>query len=201
MDSPSEEIIKAAIKGSIKYPLNEEPSSLSSEEKKQAIAHHFREIMRILNLDLSDSSLEKTPERVAKMYIDEIFSGLEETNFPSISLISSPLNHPQIITTTVNYTSFCEHHFVPMEGTCEISYIPNQYVIGLSKIPRVVKYFAKRPQLQERLTQQIGDALSILLETQDLSVTLTAKHFCVVARGIESQGSTTTTTFKKGKFT
>src|SRR5262249_24101403 len=161
--------------------------NLSNEEKIAYIATRFREIMEVLGLDLSDASLSRTPERVAKMYVNEIFSGLDPSQFPSISFIDDDYKHAgrsNMIFMKVNFCSFCEHHFVPMIGTAHVAYVPFRKLIGLSKIPRLVRFFANRPQVQERLTAQIADSLAILLETEDVAVSLKAEHYCIKARGI-----------------
>ncbi len=177
----------------------------TSEEKIDIISGHFRAIMETLGLDLSDPSLMKTPERVAKMYVHEIFSGLHPEAFPSISMFPAPADschHTGFLITKTSFISFCEHHFVPMIGTAYIAYIPNNAVIGLSKISRIVRYFSSRPQLQERLTDQISRALQKLFKHENLAILIEAEHLCVLARGVKDEDSTTTTlrlcgTFKK----
>lgn len=175
------------------------PNSLTDEEKIEAIEKHFIGIMQVLGLDLNDDSLMLTPHRIAKMYVKEVFSGLNPENFPKMTFIK---NHTQshLVFTEVNFSSFCEHHFVPMQGKAYIAYIPHEKLIGLSKIPRIVKYFASRPQVQERLTTQIADSLATLLETENVAVSLTAQHFCVIARGVENENSHTTTNVLRGAF-
>lgn len=176
---------------------------LSNEQKIEYIAKRFREIMEVLGLDLTNDSLANTPQRVAKMYVNEIFSGLDEKNFPEISFFenaSQPNQRSSIVFTKVNFNSFCEHHFVPMNGTAFVAYLPNDKLIGLSKIPRLVRYFARRPQLQERLTAQIADSLAILLETENVAVSIVAQHFCIIARGIEDAESRTITNVLRGDF-
>lgn len=178
-------------------------SELNKDEKIAYIAKRFEEIMNALGLDLTDDSLAGTPYRVAKMYVNEIFSGLEVENFPSISTVEDHYKHsekPNSLFMKVNFTSFCEHHFVPMVGTAWISYLPNRKLIGLSKIPRIVRYFARRPQLQERLTAQIADSLAYLLDTEDVAVSLSAEHYCIVARGIEEEDSHVITNVLRGEF-
>ncbi len=177
--------------------------NLDSEQKIDIIEGHFREIMRTLGLDLTDPSLAKTPRRVAKMYVNEVFSGLDTSNFPSITLIPDHYHEGQegnLVLVKVEFTSFCEHHFVPIHGTAHVAYLPNGQLIGLSKIARVVRYFSRRPQLQERLTAQIADSISILLDTDHVAVSLTAIHYCVIARGIEDQAGTATTQVLRGNF-
>lgn len=184
-------------------PIAESAPDMEDEEKIAYIAERFKEIMVCLGLDLEDESLARTPERVAKMYVNEVFSGLKPDTFPSISVVDNQFQHSKrgnLVFLKVNFHSFCEHHFVPMNGTAFIAYIPGSKIIGLSKIPRIVRYFARRPQLQERLTAQIADALSMLLETEHVAVSLTAQHFCVMARGIEDDDSHTTTNVLRGDF-
>lgn len=177
--------------------------SVSDEEKMTIIAEHFREIMITLGLDVEDESLAQTPNRIAKMYVKEIFSGLNPKNFPDISLVKDhdlPLHQSSIVFVSVSFISFCEHHFVPMKGTAYVAYRPRGKLIGLSKIPRIVRYFARRPQLQERMTAQIADCLSQILETDDVAVSITASHFCVLARGVHDQSSHTITNVLRGGF-
>ncbi len=187
----------------IPSPIVAKNLQLSREDKIEKIASHFRQIMETLGLDLDDPSLDKTPDRVAKMYVDEVFSGLSLENFPRVSFVEDPVqteSSSSFISLKAGFTSFCEHHFVPFSGQAYIAYRPNGKLIGLSKIPRIVRYFAKRPQLQERLTAQIADALSILLETEDIAICVIATHFCVVARGVEDENSQTTTHHFRGCF-
>lgn len=184
-------------------PTKEQIHPLNKSAKIELIASHFKQIIEILGLDLSHPSLKDTPERVAKMYINEVFSGLDHNSFPEISFFPDEFHHehhPHQILVKVTFTSFCEHHFVPMEGVAYVAYIPNQKLIGLSKIPRIVRYFARRPQLQERMTAQIADCLAMLLETEDVAVSINARHFCVIARGIEDPHSHTVTNVLRGQF-
>lgn len=174
---------------------------LSDKERKEKIAFHFREIMKLMELDLSDDSLINTPERIAKMYVDEIFSGLKYENFPKIMLIKNKMQFDEMVTIRdITFTSICEHHFVMIDGKVTVSYIPKEYVIGLSKINRIVTFFSQRPQVQERLTQQILVALQTLLETNNVAVSISATHYCVKARGIKDVNSATTTTALGGAF-
>lgn len=176
---------------------------LSNEEKIAIIADHFEKIMEVLGLDLTDNSLARTPQRVAKMYVEEIFSGLDLKKFPTISFMDNDFAHKNqsnLVFVKVNFNSFCEHHFVPMNGMAYVAYVPNKKLIGLSKIPRIVKYFASRPQVQERLNAQIADSLAILLETDSVAVSIHAQHFCVIARGIENSNSHTITNVLRGSF-
>ena len=175
-----------------------------TEEKKiKQIAEKFRDILDILELDISDNSLQKTPERVATMYVKEIFSGLSKENFPSISLFDtfpSDKHFHDMVFLKVGCTSFCEHHFVPMIGDVYVAYIPNKKLIGLSKVPRIVNYFAKRPQLQERLTTQIVECLQETLEIEDVAASSMMVHHCVRARGVSDQNGHTITNVLRGKF-
>jgi len=175
--------------------------SLSSNERKQQIEGHMSEIMRLLNLDLKDDSLVETPKRVAKMYVDEIFSGLDYNNFPKITLIENKMDFDEIVTVRdITLTSVCEHHFVTIDGKATVAYIPKDKVIGLSKINRIVQFFSQRPQVQERLTQQILIALQTLLGTSNVAVSIDAVHYCVKARGVRDVSSSTMTTSLGGLF-
>lgn len=184
-------------------PISKDAQRYSDEEKIALIADHFSEILEILGLDLEDESIKKTPYRIAKMYVQEVFSGLNPDNFPESSFIPDQdigLKNSNTVFMKVSFTSFCEHHFVPFHGKAYISYLPNKRLIGLSKIPRIVRYFAKRPQVQERLTAQIADALSLMLDTENVAVSIIAEHFCVIARGIEDAHSDTITNHLRGVF-
>lgn len=177
--------------------------SRTPEEKETIIAQHIRAIMEVLGLDMSSESLLRTPERVASMYVREVFSGLDPREFPDMALfddedISATGEH--IVVTKVSLVSFCEHHLVPMVGRAHIGYIPRGTIIGLSKIARLARYFSMRPQLQERLTAQIGDCLATILGHPDVAVLVTAQHGCVIARGAKNESSETTTLYAKGLF-
>ncbi|OCG06928.1 GTP cyclohydrolase I FolE [Gilliamella sp. wkB178] len=175
--------------------------TMDNSERKVKIESHFREIMKLMELDLSDDSLSETPHRVAKMYVDEIFSGLYYENFPKITLIENKMQVDEMITVrNISLTSICEHHFVTIDGKATVSYIPKDSVIGLSKINRIVKFFSQRPQVQERLTQQILVALQTLLGTVNVAVSIDATHYCVKSRGVEDSSSITTTTALGGGF-
>lgn len=176
-------------------------NNLSPKEKKDKIAHLFTEIMETLGLDLSDDSLKETPLRVAKMYVDEVFYGLETTSFPKITLVENKFDYDHsVIEVNIVTNSHCEHHFVPIIGKTHIAYIPNKKVLGLSKLNRIVDYFAKRPQIQERLTLQIHQALVTILETQNVAVVTDAMHACVKTRGIKDVTSMTRTSKLSGVF-
>ncbi len=174
---------------------------LSTDDKIAIIQKHFSEIMKTLGLDLTDDSLTDTPKRMAKMYVNEIFSGLDTKNFPKITVIENKMQYDQMVCVqNIELMSVCEHHFQPIDGFATVAYIPNKKVIGLSKLNRVVDYFARRPQVQERLTMQITDCLVYLLGTQDVAVHINAKHYCVISRGIQDTHSTTTTADLRGAF-
>lgn len=184
-------------------PLAKKRPALSEAEKIEGIAFHFKAIMEILGLDLEDDSLARTPQRVAQMYVKEVFSGLDEANFPEISFFEEEFHHEHkanIVFLKVGFTSFCEHHFVPMQGFAYVAYLPKSKLIGLSKIPRLVRFFARRPQLQERLTAQIADSLALLIQSDNVAVSITANHHCVIARGIQDESSHTITNVLRGEF-
>ena len=186
---------------SLETPMKEDAFELSDEEKKEHIAFHFREIMETLVLDLSDDSLKGTPERVAKMFIDEIFSGLDPKNKPKVALFENKYQYDQmLVEKNISFYSNCEHHFVPIIGKAHVAYISSGKVIGLSKLNRIVQYYAKRPQVQERLTNQIASELQSVLGTEDVAVIIDAKHLCVSSRGIKDDTSTTITSFYGGVF-
>ncbi len=183
------------------FPTPVKPNSLSDVEKIQTIETHFRAIMETLGLDLDDPSLNTTPNRVARMYVQEIFSGLKPDAFPKISFFPyDSKGNPSMILVKGSFTSFCEHHFVPMHGRAYVAYLPKDKIIGLSKISRIIRYFSKRPQVQERMTCQIADSLSLLLDLEDVAVSLVATHYCVIARGVEDDHSHTVTNSLHGAF-
>ena len=185
----------------INTPLKPDAFVLSNQEKKEKIAGLFSEIMDVLGLDLTDDSLKGTPERVAKMYIDEIFSGLHPANKPKIALFSNKYQYNQmLVEKNIEFYSNCEHHFVPIIGKAHVAYISSGKVIGLSKLNRLVQYYAKRPQVQERLTNQIAIDLQDTLETKDVAVIIEAKHLCVSSRGVKDNASSTVTCFYGGAF-
>ncbi len=176
-------------------------NGFSEDEKIKKIAGHFREIMLTLGLDLNDDSLEQTPQRVAKMYVREVFSGLNPSNFPKLTSIENKLAYNEMVTVKdISIISVCEHHFVTIDGRATISYIPKDKVIGLSKINRIAKFFSRRPQVQERLTKQIADCLTHVLDTEDVAVSIHAKHYCVKQRGVEDAASETVTSDLRGAF-
>ncbi len=189
------------IGNSIETPMKENAFDLSDVDKKERIAHLFAEIMDVMGLDLSDDSLSGTPMRVAKMYIDEVFSGLNPKNKPKIALFDNKYKYQQmLVEKNITFYSNCEHHFVPIIGKAHVAYISSGKVIGLSKLNRVVQYFAKRPQVQERLTNQIATELKQVLETEDVAVIIDAKHLCVSSRGIKDDTSATVTCYYGGVF-
>ena len=176
-------------------------SRLDPERRIEAIAGHLRVIMEILGLDLSDDSLRDTPQRVARMYVREIFAGLDYRNFPAIRLMDNKMRCDEMVRVQdIQVSSTCEHHLVVIDGRATVAYIPKDKIIGLSKISRIVHFFARRPQLQERLTQQILVALQTLLDTRSVAVTISATHYCVRARGAEDRNACTTTTALGGLF-
>jgi GTP cyclohydrolase I len=177
------------------------PTGLSRDEKYHRITAAFTDITRTLGLDLSDDSLCETPHRIAKMYVDEIFSGLDYSKFPKISVIDNKMQVEEMVQVDdIDLVSTCEHHFVTIDGSARVAYIPKHKIIGLSKINRIVRFFAQRPQVQERLTQQILVALQALLGTEDVAVTINAVHYCVKSRGVMDSNSTTRTTALGGTF-
>ena len=180
------------------YPLL--PVKLSPDEQKQALKGLFEEFMDIMGLDRNDPSMRDTPTRVAKMYVDEIMSGLYENNLPKITVQPNFGYDEMLIETNITVNSLCEHHFVPIIGFAHIAYIPGDKVLGLSKFNRVTDYFCRRPQVQERLTKQIYDFLINILETEDVAVIIDAAHMCVRMRGVKDSSSTTRTSMIGGKF-
>ncbi len=189
------------IASSLDTPLRPDAFELNDEEKIEKIKHHFSAIMETLGLDLSDDSLSQTPGRVAKMYVNEIFSGLNPANLPTSTLFENKFKYSQmLVEKDISVYSMCEHHFVPIIGKAHVAYIANDKVIGLSKIHRIVKYYAKRPQVQERLTRQIAEALKKTLDTEDVAVVIDARHMCVESRGVEDVTSSTVTASISGQF-
>lgn len=182
-------------------PLRKDAFDLSDDEKVELIEKRFREIMEILGLDLTDDSLSGTPKRVAKMYVKEVFSGLNPKNRPVAKLFENKYNYNQmLVEKDITFYSHCEHHFVPIYGKIHVAYFSGGKVIGLSKINRIVQYFAKRPQVQERLTVQIGKELQRILNTEHVGVVVDANHMCVASRGVGDTNSKTGTAFFSGKF-
>jgi len=182
-------------------PMRAGAFDLSAEEKVDLIEEKFADILSILGMDLEDDSLRGTPRRVAKMYVNEIFQGLDPENKPLAKLFDNKYRYGQmLVEKNINVHSYCEHHLVPILGKSHVAYISSGKVIGLSKINRIVRYFAKRPQVQERLTEQIAAELKKVLETEHVAVIIDAEHMCVATRGIEDTGSSTITSHYSGKF-
>jgi len=176
-------------------------TGLSDAEKKELIEARFTDIMNALGLDLRDDSLIETPKRIAKMFVHEIFGGLDYRNFPKLTVIENKMKVDEMIKVrNIDLSSTCEHHFVTIDGSATVAYIPRDNVVGLSKINRLVRFFAQRPQVQERLTEQVLLALQTLLETDDVAVNMTAVHYCVKSRGVMDANSETTTTALGGVF-
>jgi GTP cyclohydrolase I len=185
----------------IKNPLRADAFAVDDELKVKLITEKFKDIIQILGLDLSDDSIKDTPKRVALMYVNEIFRGLNPKHKPKVTIFKNTYKYySPVIELDIPFTSFCEHHFVPIQGKANISYIPKDYVLGLSKIHRLVDFYARRPQVQERLTMQIFDELSITLQTNDVGVALKASHSCISCRGVGDMGSSTLTSAFKGQF-
>lgn len=185
----------------IDNPLHEDAFSISDKTKIELISEKFKEILHIIGLDLNDDSIAETPQRIAKMYINEIFSGINPVNRPEITLFKNKYHYQSpLIEMNIPFTSFCEHHFVPIVGKANVAYIPKDYVIGLSKIHRIVDYYARRPQVQERLTQQILEDLKKTLQTKDVGIVLRANHSCISCRGVKDQDSSTITSVFSGKI-
>lgn len=182
-------------------PLRPDAFEKSPQEKIEIIQHHFHQIMETLGMDMNDDSLKDSPKRVAKMYVNEIFGGLLPENKPGISTFSNKYKYRQmLVEKDITVYSFCEHHFLPIIGKAHVAYISNGEVIGLSKINRIVDYYSKRPQVQERLTMQIVDALKMALGTKDVACIIDAKHLCVNCRGIKDTASSTITAELSGIF-
>jgi len=175
-------------------------SELENVEKLAVIESHFREIMLVLGLDLEDDSLMDTPRRVAKMYLNEIFYGLDESKFPKITVVENKMGSQMVTESNITVNSTCEHHFVTIVGKAHISYIPSKNVLGLSKFNRIVEFFSARPQVQERLTEQVQKCLQLILETEDVAVVFDAVHFCVRSRGVKDESSFTRTSALGGVF-
>jgi GTP cyclohydrolase IA len=201
LSSIDDELAEDHILSSFETPLRADAFELDDDEKIEKIEKHFREIMHVLGLDLSDDSLSGTPRRVAKMYVKEVFSGLNPKNRPHARLFENKYNYDQmLVEKDITFYSHCEHHFVPIYGKAHVAYFSSGKVIGLSKINRIVQYFAKRPQVQERLTVQIGKELERVLHTADVGVVIDANHMCVASRGVGDTNSKTGTAYFSGKF-
>jgi GTP cyclohydrolase IA len=198
--SPEAALVRKALRErGLETPLVH--NGLNRDEKYRRIAQSFSDIARTLGLDLNDDSLRETPHRIAKMYVDEIFSGLDYARFPKISVIANKMQVEEMVQVDeIEVVSTCEHHFVTIDGKARVAYIPRDKVIGLSKINRIVRFFSQRPQVQERLTQQVLVALQTLLESEDVAGTIDAVHYCVKSRGVMDSNSRTRTTSLGGVF-
>ena len=185
----------------LETPLRDDAFELDDEEKVQRITAHFKEIMETLGLDLTNDSLEGTPERVARLYVQELFKGLQPAQKPEIRVFENSYQYGEmLIEKNISVQSACEHHFLPMTGKAHVAYISDGHVIGLSKINRIVDYYARRPQVQERLTRQIAQEMKQALNTEDVAVFMECRHYCVIMRGANDTGSTTVTTSFTGQF-
>ncbi|PBQ30991.1 GTP cyclohydrolase I FolE [Sphingobacteriaceae bacterium] len=185
----------------INHPMTAEAFEQSDAEKIKSIEYHFGKIMETMGLDLSDDSLKDTPGRVAKMYVKELFSGLNPINKPEVTLFDNTYNYTEmLLEKNITFFSNCEHHFVPIFGRAHVAYISSGKIIGLSKLNRIVNYFSRRPQVQERLTMQIAKDLQEQLQTEDVAILMDARHFCVASRGIKDSSASTVTSFYGGKF-
>ncbi|WP_339792644.1 MAG: GTP cyclohydrolase I FolE [Imperialibacter sp.] len=186
---------------SYETPLRADAFEMDDDLKMELIAKHFREIMHILGMDLTDDSLKGTPNRVAKMYVKEVFSGLNPKNKPTAKLFDNKYEYNEmLVERDITFYSYCEHHFVPIYGKAHVAYISSGKVIGLSKINRIVQYYAKRPQVQERMTVQIANELKKILKTENVGVVVDAVHMCVSSRGVGDTNSRTGTAHFSGKF-
>lgn len=196
-----DEIGEMHIATSVDTPMRTDAFELDDETKIELIADRFKEIMEILGLDLDDDSLGGTPQRVAKMYVKEIFKGLNPANKPDARMFENKYKYQEmLVEKNISFFSNCEHHFVPIWGKAHVAYISSGKVIGLSKLNRIVQYYARRPQVQERLTRQIAEELKKVLQTEDVAVLIDANHMCVMSRGVEDTGSSTITVEYSGKF-
>lgn len=185
----------------VETPMNESVNNVSNLEKKSIIEDAFSDIMKGLGLDLNDDSLMETPARLAKMYVDELYWGLDYDNFPKCTAIENKMGYDEmIIEKNITSMSTCEHHFVTIDGKAKVAYIPNKIVLGLSKLNRIVEFFSRRPQVQERLTEQIYHTLVFILGTEDVAVVIEGVHYCVKSRGVQDYNSSTTTSKLGGKF-
>ncbi|WP_080055198.1 GTP cyclohydrolase I FolE [Spirosoma aerolatum] len=200
-DELVDEIGDAHGAAAIDTPMRPDAFALDDDFKIDLIEEHFREIMNILGLDLTDDSLKGSPRRVAKMYVKEVFSGLNPANKPDVTLFDNKFRYNEmLVEKDITVQTYCEHHFVPIIGKAHVAYISSGKVIGLSKLNRIVEYFCKRPQVQERLTVQIADELKRVLKTDDVAVIIDAKHLCVSTRGVRDVNSSTVTSSYSGKF-
>jgi GTP cyclohydrolase I len=195
----AERVQQALISQNLETPFSD--LALSRDEKYARIKAAMKEVVEVLGLDLGDDSLTETPHRIAKMYVDEIFSGLDYARFPRNSIIENKMGADEMVKVAdIGVVSTCEHHFVTIDGTARVAYLPGEKLIGLSKINRIVRFFAQRPQVQERLTRQVLVALQTLLDTEDVAVAIDATHYCVKARGVMDASSVTSTSALGGQF-
>ncbi|CAK2090644.1 GTP cyclohydrolase 1 [Vibrio crassostreae] len=195
----AEKVREALLAKGLETPMT--PSEMNPNQKYNRIKGLLTEVVSTLGLDLTDDSLAETPHRIAKMYVHEIFSGLDYDNFPKISVIENKMSVDEMVkVSNIDLTSTCEHHFITIDGLAEVAYIPETKILGLSKINRIVRFFAQRPQVQERLTQQILVAIQTLVETENVAVTIKATHYCVKSRGVMDANSETSTTALGGIF-
>lgn len=200
LSDAAKKVQEALVARGIETPMTAK-SALSAAERKEKIEFHMREVLQAIDLDLTDDSLAETPARIAKMYVDEIFSGLDYTQFPKVTMIENKMGCDEMVRVKdISVTSTCEHHLVTIDGRATVAYLPDKKVIGLSKINRIVRFFAQRPQVQERLTRQVLVALQTLLETDNVAVRIEATHYCVKSRGVMDANSETTTTALGGQF-
>ncbi|QCI21453.1 GTP cyclohydrolase I FolE [Buchnera aphidicola (Hyadaphis tataricae)] len=197
----AELVYNALLEKNLENPILKGYNDISEKERELLIAKHIYKIMNCLNLDMYNDSLAQTPNRVAKMYLNEIFSGLNYENFPKITFINNKIkSREMIIIKNILLISTCEHHFLTMHGTATIAYIPQDKIIGLSKINRIARFYCNRPQIQERLTKQILFVLKLLLETNNIAIIVKMEHFCIKARGVSDANSRTITSSLKGLF-
>ncbi|MEZ8610184.1 GTP cyclohydrolase I FolE [Vibrio sp. 10N.222.51.C8] len=199
LNTEAEKVREALLEKGLETPMTS--SEMNPDQKYNRIKGLLTEVVSTLGLDLTDDSLAETPHRIAKMYVHEIFSGLDYNNFPKISVIDNKMSVDEMVKVSdINLTSTCEHHFITIDGLAQVAYIPESKILGLSKINRIVRFFAQRPQVQERLTQQILVAIQALVETENVAVTIKATHYCVKSRGVMDANSETTTTALGGSF-
>ena len=199
LSTEAEQVRTALLARGLETPMT--ASEMNSDQKYNRIKGLLTEVVSTLGLDLTDDSLAETPHRIAKMYVHEIFSGLDYNNFPKISVIENKMSVDEMVKVSdIDLTSTCEHHFITIDGLAQVAYIPESKILGLSKINRIVRFFAQRPQVQERLTQQVLIAIQTLVETENVAVTIKATHYCVKSRGVMDANSETTTTALGGIF-
>ena len=199
--TPDEEAMDDHVMSSLDTPMRPDAFALTNEEKIAIIEGHFHGIMHTLGLDLTDDSLKGTPHRVAKMFVKEIFSGLDPDNKPAARRFENKYKYSKmLVERDITVYSYCEHHFVPIIGKAHVAYIPNEHVIGLSKLNRIVHYYARRPQVQERMTMQIANELKESLQTENVAVMIVADHLCVMSRGVNDVSSSTITAEYSGLF-